>query len=164
MYLEFKKNNFNVSVNDLFLRKDNKTLKIFYGDTGDIYFDIFGERKRNANGINFATFTISREDDVYSYFEELFNDILEYHVYYSGDIIDEVDKSLNYELKKKNANSILVSNGTMELYSDSIYDEKANLLRISKVEESILLEFKIQVINMIILIYVLCVFLIAYNI
>lgn len=51
------------------------------------------------------------------------------------------DIDLNQELKDKDANSCLVHDGNIELYSDAIYDERANLMIIKRTEEGIAFTF-----------------------
>ena len=50
MVVEFKECEMDYNVKDIYIRDNNKVLKIFYGNNGDLYFDIFGVRKRNDDG------------------------------------------------------------------------------------------------------------------
>lgn len=144
MIIEFKDNNIYPSLKDIFIRQDGKTLKIFYGATGDLYFDIFGNYSFNKLGIRTSKFYINKDSDVYSYFDNLFHNILDYKVYddnYSNFFHLDNEKNLNQRLQESNANSKLLKNGNIEWYSDSIYDEKANLLRIERIDEGIVFSF-----------------------
>ena len=144
MIIEFKDNNIYPSLKDIFIRQDGKTLKIFYGATGDLYFDIFGHYHFDASGSRTSKFCINKDSDAYSYFDNLFHNILDYKVYDDNDskfFSFNDEKNLNKRLQETNANSKLLKNGNIEWYSDSIYDEKANLLRIARTDEGIVFSF-----------------------
>ncbi len=140
MVIEFKNNNIYPSLKDVFIRQDGKTLKIFYGATGDLYFDIFGSYGFNDSGIRMSKFCIGKDSEIYFYFVDLFYDILNCRVYDDNDL-DFNERDLNKHLQEANVNSRLLKNGNIEWYSDSIYDEKANLLRIEKNDKGIIFSF-----------------------
>ena len=145
MVIDFKNNGIYPSLKDIFIRQDGKTLKIFYGATDDLYFDIFGDYSFNESGIRTSKFCIVKDSDIYSYFDNLFNAILNCEVYDDDNDLDFISsydgKNLNKKLQESNANSKLVKNGNIEWYSDSIYDEKANLLIIERTDEGIVFSF-----------------------
>ena len=68
------------------MRKDNKTLKIFYGGNGDLYFDIFGKEYEKIEE-GYTTYFESllqsiREADIFTPSEaqtELIDDLYEFH-------------------------------------------------------------------------------------
>lgn len=131
MVVEFKDNNCFSEVKDILIRDGKKLLKIFYGANGDLYFDIFGIRNENENGLFTATFSINKNEDVYQYFEQLVNNIVDCKV------LEEE----NENLKTKQAYEKLVHNDTVIWYSDNTYDENANILQIERNCEDIELTF-----------------------
>lgn len=150
MTLELRENSTQNWIKDIYAKTDGKTLTIFFGDTGDLYFNIFGEKKRNEQGFKTAAFHINIEDELYSYFETLINDVVTCNVYdeFNDNLIyatlpsNAVKKnSLNQRLRENNANQKLLHEGVIEIYSESIYDEAANLLRIKQKDGEIILEF-----------------------
>lgn len=122
--VELKTNNIYHGLKDIYIRKNKNVLKIFYGGNGDLYFDIFGEHTIDSNGIYSAAICISQSDELYSDFEELFTNILNCNL---------VGADKNYDS--------LINDGVINWYSDEIYDEKANLLKISKTGNGIVLTF-----------------------
>lgn len=67
MIIEFKNNNIYNSLKDIFIKQDGKKLNIFYGATGDLYFDIFGNYRFNESGIRTSKFSIDKDSGVYSF-------------------------------------------------------------------------------------------------
>lgn len=140
MIVEFKDNNCFSEVKDVFIRDDKELLKIFYGGNGDLYFDVFGSRSKGENGLYIATFSIKGTEETYQYFEQLVNNIIDCKVFnmskmgYSNNGTDEISSTLkiNENLKMGEAYKKLVHNNSIVWYSDSIYDESANILRIEK--------------------------------
>ena len=86
MIIEFKDNNIYPNLKDIFIRQDGKILKIFYGATGDLYFDIFGSYSFNDSGIRTSKFYLNKDSDVYSCFDTLFNDLIDCKVYDDDDL------------------------------------------------------------------------------
>ena len=126
MEVEFKENNWFNGVKDIFIRDEKKLLKIFYGANGDLYFDIFGSLNKNENNLYTATFSIKKSEMIYSYFEQLVNDIISCKVFEPCEVRDAERK--NEYLKTKQANKKLVDNDTIIWYSDNIYDESEDKL------------------------------------
>lgn len=150
MVLELKQNNYFPNLKDIFLRKDNQLLKIFYGGNDDLYFDILGQRSINSDGKSSASFCIEPGDEVYADFVKLVNDIVLCNVYDELELFDspgeirKTDKNTvqwNQKLKDDWNYVRLVQEGSVYWYSDSIYDEKANLLKIDTNDEKITLSF-----------------------
>ena len=133
MVVEFRDSGLNYNIKDIYIRDGKKVLKIFYGDNGDLYFDIFGDRKINNDGFNYTSFLINCDDSLFTFFENLYDDIKEYLVFDSD--------RLNNHLRCMHANENLIINEKIIFYSDSTYDDNANIMKISKNEDSILLEF-----------------------
>lgn len=154
MVVEFKDNNFFSRVKDIFIRNDKKTLKIFYGANGDLYFDIFGSHNKAENGRYTATFSIDQDEKIYQYFEQLINSILDCKVFdiseielelcdFDDDFTDKANsvQKLNENLKMKQAYKKLVHNNTIIWHSDNIYDDSANTLQIERNFDKIKLTF-----------------------
>lgn len=153
MKIELRDNGCFPNVKDIFIRKDNKTLKIFYGGNGDLYFDVFESYEECENGYT-ANFEIDKEDEIYPYFERLIEIIREAEVFTPSEaqmeLIDdpyefhelvEDYKMRNKELKGCYPHTELVKDGMIELYSDSIYNEKANRMTIKEIDGKIRLDF-----------------------
>lgn len=120
--IEFKDNYIYKGLKDIFIRDGKKTLKIFYGGNGDLYFDILGERRQLDSQIYeyIAEFLIKNGNEEWFLFNKLINDI-----------INDQDRN-----KEK-----LVQGNIVNWYSDEIYDEKANKLSIERLNEGIKLTF-----------------------
>mgnify|MGYP004502433095 FL=1 len=154
MTIEFKNSNFFSKAKDIFIRDDKNTLKIFYGANGDLYLDIFGSRKVDENLLYTATLLVSEEEEVYKYFETLIDDIINCNVLDTSEIElqtcdNEIEKekllnsvqSQNAAIKNSDTYKSLVQTSTITWYSDNIYDERANILRITKSANNITLNF-----------------------
>lgn len=154
MTIEFKNSNFFSKAKDIFIRDDKNTLKIFYGANGDLYLDIFGSRKVDENWLYTATLLVSEEEEVYKYFETLIDDIINCNVLDTSEIElqtcdNEIEKekllnsvqSQNAAIKNSDTYKSLVQTSTITWYSDNIYDERANILRITKSANNITLNF-----------------------
>lgn len=153
MKIELKDNGVFPNVKDIFIRKDNKTLKIFYGGNGDLYFDMFGNYEIYENEYT-THFEIDKEDELYPYFERLIKAIKEAEVFTPSEAqIEQIDdpsefnelveyyKMKNKELKEYYPHTELVKDDVVELYSDSIYNEKANRMTMKDLDGKIRLDF-----------------------
>ena len=153
MEIKLRDNGCFQNVKDIILIKDNKTLKIFYGGNGDLYFDIFGNFEECESGY-IACFEIDKEDKVYPYFERLIEAIREAKVFTPSEtqmeLIDdpyEIHELVeHYKMRNKKLKGIpphteLVKEDGIELYSDSIYNEKANRMTIKEIDGKIRLDF-----------------------
>lgn len=154
MRVEFKNNTFFDKVKDILIIDEKKLLKIFYSLNGDLYIDIFGDHNINESGNYTATFSINQNQDIYQYFESLIDNIIKCKVFAVSDIelemcnikeqMNELLKSsqlYNEELKNRDVYNRLVQDSAIIWYSDNIYDEKANKLRIEKKDDKIILNF-----------------------
>lgn len=139
MNVEYMDNNIYSNLKDIYIKQDNKTMKIFYGANGDLYFDSFGERNKDSNGIYSVNFYIDKNDEIYSNFEELVNNILDCNIFELDDL--NYDKKSDQNLKNSSNYNALVCDNVITWYSDEIYDERANLLKIEKTDNGILLTF-----------------------
>ncbi len=154
MTIEFKESIFMNGLKDILIRDEKKLLKIFYGDNGDLYFDIFGTRSIDDNGFCTVAFIINQNEEIYPYFNQLINNVKDCKVFEIcgnkseiSDWNDDVSYGLidfkkeNEKLKTGQKYKKLVHNGTIIWYSDNIYDEKANILRIERNVNGIKLVF-----------------------
>lgn len=154
MTVEFKNNDCFDKVKDILIRNEKKLLKIFYGSNGDLYLDIFGDHNINEDENYTATFSINQNQEIYQYFESLIDSIIKCKVFAVSDIelemcntkehMNELLKSnqlYNEGLKNSDVYNRLVQDSAIIWYSDNIYDEKANKLRIEKKDDKIILTF-----------------------
>lgn len=154
MILEFKNNDSFTEVKDILIRDGKKLLKIFYGSNGDLYIDIFGDHNIDENGHYTATFSLTQDQEIYQYFESLIDNIIKCKVYDISDFelakcntkeqMQELWNSnllYNEVLKNSDAYNRLVQDSAIIWYSDDIYDEAANKLKIEKDGEKIILTF-----------------------
>lgn len=154
MTVEFKNNDCFDKVKDILIRNEKKLLKIFYGSNGDLYLDIFGDHNINEGENYTATFSINQNQEIYQYFDSLMDSIIKCKVFAVSDIelemcntkeqMNELLKSnqlYNEGLKNSDVYNRLVQDSSIIWYSDNIYDEKANKLRIEKKDDKIILTF-----------------------
>lgn len=154
MTVEFKDNVCLSNVKDILIRDGKQLLKIFYGSNFDLYIDIFGDYNIDENGCYNATFSINQNQEIYQYFESLVDNIIkckvfdvsgtQLEIYNTKEPMNELlnsDQLYNETLKNNNIYSRLVQDSAITWYSDDIYDEKANKLKIEKKDNEILLTF-----------------------
>lgn len=145
MTVEFKDNVCLSNVKDILIRDGKQLLKIFYGSNFDLYIDIFGDYNIDENGCYNATFSINQNQEIYQYFESLVDNIIkckvfdvsgtQLEIYNTKEPMNELlnsDQLYNETLKNNNIYSRLVQDSAITWYSDDIYDEKANKLKIEK--------------------------------
>lgn len=144
MIVEFKNNNYFDKVKDILIRDKKKLLKIFYGSNLDLYIDIFGDCNIDENGQYNAIFSINKNQEIYQYFENLIDNIIKCKVFDTSDIkleICDTKEQMNELLKNNGVYNRLVQDSAIIWYSDNIYDEKANKLKIEKKDDKIILTF-----------------------
>ena len=144
MIVEFKNNNYFDNVKDILIRDGKNLLKIFYGSNLDLYIDIFGDYNIDENGQYNAIFSINKNQEIYQYFENLMDNIIKCKVFDAIDIKLEIcntKEQMNELLKDNDVYNRLVQNSAIIWYSDNIYDEKANKLKIEKKDDKIILNF-----------------------
>lgn len=144
MIVEFKNNNYFDKVKDILIRDGKNLLKIFYGSNLDLYIDIFGDYNIDENGQYNAIFSINKNQEIYQYFENLMDNIIKCKVFDESDIKLEIcntKEQMNELLKDNDVYNKLVQNSAIIWYSDNIYDEKANKLKIEKKDDKIILNF-----------------------
>lgn len=144
MIVEFKNNYYFDKVKDILIRDGKNLLKIFYGSNDDLYIDIFGDYNIDGNGQHNAIFCINKNQEIYQYFENLMDNIIKCKVFDASDIkLETCDtkEQMNELLKDNAVYNRLVQNSAIIWYSDNIYDEKANKLKIEKKDDKIILNF-----------------------
>lgn len=144
MTLEFKNNPCFEEIKDVLIRDGKQLLKIFYGSNFDLYIDIFGDYSIDENDCYSATFAIDHDQELYKYFESLVDNIINCNIFDAGNNEPEkcnTEEQMNESLKIKSVYNLLIQDSIITWYSDNIYDEKANKLRIEKKDNKIILTF-----------------------
>ena len=144
MTLEFKNNSCFEEIKDVLIRDGKQLLKIFYGSNFDLYIDIFGDYSIDENDCYSATFAIDHDQELYKYFESLVDNIINCNIFDAGNNEPEkcnIEEQMNESLKIKSVYNLLIQDSIITWYSDNIYDEKANKLRIEKKDNKIILTF-----------------------
>ena len=144
---------------------DNKSLSLIWGGNGDLYwilnnleFDVF------ENDPMYDTFCITKKDyALYSLFKELYDDLIDGRIYLPEqhmntnieDLTEEEQeevaefnamqiehtKETNREIQLSSRYKQLVKDNIITWYSDEEIKDIAEIVRISKQEDSILIEF-----------------------
>lgn len=144
MTLEFKNNTCFEEIKDVLIRDGKQLLKIFYGSNFDLYIDIFGDYSIDENDCYSATFAIDHDQELYKYFESLVDNIINCNIFDASNNEPEkcnTEEQMNESLKIKSVYNLLIQDSIITRYSDNIYDEKANKLRIEKKDNKIILTF-----------------------
>ena len=139
------------------IESEDKHLDITFGGTGDIYWILDNQEVADVEeDPMYDTFTISAsETELYKIFEELYDDLINGNIYYPEQIPSyylafdskaqekENERCINSnkEIKESSRYQALVNNGLITFYSDEEYKDNAEIVRISKREDCILLEF-----------------------
>jgi len=118
---------------------DGNFVKFIYSANQDLFIYAHGDNKKNSEGNYVLNFKIDKNDAVFPVFEEFFNSIVESKVYTTEDT-PNADR-LNAMIKNNRSYHDLVKCGEVHFYSDNTYNEKANLLHITKGDDGINLEF-----------------------
>ena len=131
---------------------EDKHLDVIFGGNGDIYwvYDNFEAAYAEEDSM-YEAFTIPIEEEgLYNIFNELYEDLINCRImvpepneFYPGQrkADEERCNKSNEELKNDYRYKSLVKDGIITWYSDEEYHEIAEIVRISKVETGILLEF-----------------------
>lgn len=139
------------------IESEDKHLDITFGGTGDIYWILDNQEVADVEeDPMYDTFTIpASETELYKIFEELYDDLINGNIYYPEQIPSyylafdskaqekENERCINSnkEIKESSRYQALVNNGLITFYSDEEYKDNAEIVRISKREDCILLEF-----------------------
>lgn len=131
---------------------EDKHLDVIFGGNGDVYwvYDNFEVAYAEEDSM-YETFTIPKtETGLYNIFNELYEDLVNCRIFvpetkelWKGQLKqDELRcKKANEDLKTDSRYLALVKDGIITWYSDEEYREIAEIVRITKVEDGILLEF-----------------------
>lgn len=133
------------------IENEDKHLDVLFGGNGDIYW-VYDNQERLFDEIDsmYEQFLIPNTDNLFSIFNELYEDLINCNIFLPepnelmpGDYErDQIRcQSSNEELKRDYRYNKLVKNGIITWYSDEEHESIAEIVRISKVEEGILLEF-----------------------
>ena len=131
---------------------ENITLDIVFGGVGDVYWIYDNQNFFDAKeDPMYDKLLITKEDiDIYNIFNELYEDLIDGKIYIPDkcEFIEgwneEEEKrcnSSNKRIKESPRYNKLVKDGTITWYSDEEYKEIAEILRISKKDEIIVIEF-----------------------
>ena len=139
------------------IESEDKHLDITFGGTGDIYWILDNQEVADVEeDPMYDSFAIpSTETELYKIFEKLYDDLIDGNIYYPEQLpsyclaLDpkaqekenkRCEKS-NKEIKESKRYKALVNNRLITFYSDEEYKDNAEIVRISKREDCILLEF-----------------------
>lgn len=152
--VELKPNTHFPLLNDIYIKKDNKCLKIIYDEDGNFYLEASSDNKGLNNSFKCIDFEIDVDDTVYPYFKELITDIWQAEVYkltkleidfcrYEEELNEKIEynKKLNLGLKQTNAYQSLIKEDRIEIHSETTTEENANYLILRIVNGKILLTF-----------------------
>ena len=131
---------------------ENITLDIVFGGVGDVYWIYDNQNFFDAKeDPMYDKLLITKEDiDIYNIFNELYEDLINGKIYIPDkcEFIEgwneEEEKrcnSSNKRIKESPRHNKLVKDGIITWYSDEEYKEIAEILRISKKDEIIVIEF-----------------------
>lgn len=131
---------------------EDKHLDVIFGGNGDIYwvYDNLEQLYAEEDSM-YEAFTIPKEEiNLYKIFNELYEDLVNCRIFVPettelipGGIKKDQERCQrnNENLKKDPRYNMLVQNGVITWYSDEEYREIAEIVRITKNDNGILLEF-----------------------
>ncbi len=131
---------------------EDKHLDVIFGGNGDIYwvYDNLEQLYAEEDSM-YEAFTIPKEEiNLYKIFNELYEDLVNCRIFVPettelipGGIKKDQERCRrnNENLKKDPRYNMLVQNGAITWYSDEEYREIAEIVRITKNDNGILLEF-----------------------
>lgn len=131
---------------------EDKHLDVIFGGNGDIYwvYDNLEQLYAEEDSM-YEAFTIPKEEiNLYKIFNELYEDLVNCRIFVPettelipGGIKKDQERCRrnNENLKKDPRYNMLVQNGVITWYSDEEYREIAEIVRITKNDNGILLEF-----------------------
>lgn len=131
---------------------EDKHLDVIFGGNGDIYwvYDNLEQLYAEEDSM-YEAFTIPKEEiNLYKIFNELYEDLVNCRIFVPettelipGGIKKDQERCRrnNEDLKKDPRYNMLVQNGVITWYSDEEYREIAEIVRITKNDNGILLEF-----------------------
>jgi len=150
----------NQSGYDFYLKQDNKTLKIVFGGNLDLYWNLILSNEKGKYDEIEETFVITKENYyLYSLFEKLINDIKEANIFEPkypeneddrfGITTEEECKLWNTRLKNRYFYDELYNSldDTITWRSDDEQYDYADRVKLSKIDDNIVLEFTRPKIN-----------------
>lgn len=131
---------------------EDKHLDVLFGGNGDIYwiYDNYEVADVKEDSMYEAFEIPSTEPGIYKIFNELYEDLVNCRIFvpeinelYPGQIKEDEERCRrsNEDLKKDYRYNLLVKDKVITWYSDEEYREIAEIVRITKTETGILLEF-----------------------
>ena len=131
---------------------EDKHLDVLFGGNGDIYwiYDNYEVADVEEDSMYEAFEIPSTEPGIYKIFNELYEDLVNCRIFvpeinelYPGQIKEDEERCRrsNEDLKKDYRYNLLVKDKVITWYSDEEYREIAEIVRITKTETGILLEF-----------------------
>lgn len=131
---------------------EDKHLDVLFGGNGDIYwiYDNYEVADVEEDYMYEAFEIPSTEPGIYKIFNELYEDLVNCRIFvpeinelYPGQIKEDEERCRrsNEDLKKDYRYNLLVKDKVITWYSDEEYREIAEIVRITKTETGILLEF-----------------------
>lgn len=154
MKIELKDSNFHFQ-KDIFIKKDENELALILAGNDDFYVRLSSSNKSRSDLQKGSVFLIQKNDVVFYYFKDLFDNIVNCNIYKPSEFelmrCDTEEKKNELMLSKKIMNDYLkqsdvykrlVEDGNITIFSDDNSDEKANILKIKQEENCISLYFE----------------------
>ena len=142
---------------DYTLKEDNKELRIIFGGNLDLYWSLYiTDKSKTLDNLYdevYETFLITKENyQIYSLFKKLIEDIKQPIVFEpveeellvgldSTESEEEKCARMNEDIKRSERYKMLYNGQEIIWHSDDDYYEEADRVKISEVDENILLEF-----------------------
>lgn len=144
---------------------DEKSLALVWGGNGDLYWLLDDLKEIDVkDDPMYDSFCITKADyAIYKMFEELYDELMEGRIYFPEEHIDTYNEDLteeekaevarynayeiehtkqeNEDIKRDRRYQLLTADNVITWYSDEEHRDLAEIVRISKQEDSILLEF-----------------------
>ena len=160
--MEVIKSRSEVGTYDICIKEsETKSLGLVWGGNGDLYWLLDNLEEIDVkDDPMYDSFCITKEDyALYSMFEELYEDLMQGRIYLPEqhmntnieDLTEEVERfnayeiehaaSENEDIKQSRRYQLLTADNVVTWYSDEEQRSHAEIVRISKQEDSILLEF-----------------------
>ena len=142
-----------VGTQDIRLKiNEDITLDIVFGGTGDVYWIYDNQTYFDAKeDPMYDKLLITKEDiDIYNIFNELYEDLINCHIYIPNEcgftenwqeLEEKRCKIRNEEIKKSFRYNKLVKDNVITWYSDEEYEKIAEIVRIKKEDDNIVIEF-----------------------
>ena len=134
MDIKYSKSYFFCMQKDIAIIDGERKIELIYGENFDMYINVTDNSIEDYDKVYVERFEICNKDIVYPCFLDFFENVLNCNIF-------EKEK-LNKNIKDSGKIQNLVLDGIIFLYSEATEDKNlANLLKISKQDEKIVLEF-----------------------